>query len=100
SASVEPGIEADTGALRQVLRKPCAGLGLRDLYDLEDGRIHLIGRLERIAPIHEQSGFAGSDDGEAGRTVEAREPRQTLGGGWHILAHVLVGSRDENGFDA
>ena len=98
-ACVQARIETNACAFGKLCRQPLPRLGLWDLHDLEDARIHLIGGLEGVAAVHEQGGLLGPDDGETCRAREARQPREALGGRGHILSHVLVGARDEYGVD-
>ena len=99
-ARVQARVETDACAFGKLCRQPLPWLGLGDLDDLEDARIHLIGGLQGIAAVHEQGGLLGPDRGETCRASEAGQPREALGGRGHILSHVLVGARDEYGVDA
>src|SRR6478672_581176 len=68
--------------------------------DGEDRRIDLLARLDGVAAVGEQHRLVGGDDGEAGRSAEAGEPAQPLGGGRDIFALELVAARHGIGVEA
>jgi hypothetical protein len=90
---VQPGIEAEPEARRQVLFDPGAGRGLDDIDHSEQGGVSLRRRLQRVAPVCEQHRAVGQHDGKAGRASEAGDIGQPFLARGHIFVLVAVGAR-------
>ena len=62
---------------------------------------HLGARLHRVAAVDEEARpVLAHDAARPADAGEAREPFEALGRGRHVLALVLVGTRDEKGIEA
>ena len=96
---VQPGIEADDGALAAMLHEPVRRLLIRHQQDLETAEVGLLAHLQGVAAVDEKGRRPGANDRGAGRAGEAGQPGQPLGGRRHVLALVLVGAGHEEGVE-
>ncbi len=60
---VQPGIEANDGALGKIGDQPFAELGARNSRKCEDGGIAFLCGLDRIATVHKKGGVLAGDSG-------------------------------------
>ena len=65
------------------------------MADLENLGVDLLRRLQGVAAIDEQRGAVGEHDGKPGGAGEARQPGETLAGGRHVFALMLVRARND-----
>ena len=97
---MEPGVFADTGAVRGWAGEPFGHAGLGDADELPVAAVHLLAHLQGIAPVGEDRGLLGQHRRGARRALEAGEPRQPLRIGADIFAHMLVGQRDDEAVES
>ncbi len=89
---VQPGIVAEGHAGREIFLDPLMRGRLDEVRDFEQRSVDLIARLQGVAAVDEQHGPVEKHDCRAGRSGEAREPREPLFRGRHILVLVRVGA--------
>ena len=93
-------IVADAGGLRRVLRQPGRRRLFGDMQALPQGRVGLLGELQDVATVGEDSGGTGQHDGQPGAAGEAGQPGQAFGGGGDVFAQMLVSPRDDETIEA
>jgi hypothetical protein len=95
---MQPGIVAEPVARREILCDPAIGRHLDQVFNRKDRGIHLIARLQGVAPIDEQHRPMHQDDGDAGGAGKASQPSEPLLRSRHVFVLVAVGARhDEPG---
>ncbi len=97
---VQPGIIAERRARGQVRLQPLVRRRLDPMDDLEQIRVDLFGRLQRVAAVDEQRSAPREHDRDPGRPGEAGQPAQPLVGGGHIFVLVTVGARHDAAVEA
>ncbi len=84
--------------LAQVRLDPLRGGLVGDVTRLKKSGIDLGAGLKRIAPVDENSGLFGQDDGQAGGPGSPRQPLEPPGVGRHPFGLVFVlNGNDETG---
>ncbi len=96
---MQPWIEADDGAGFQMFDNPLGGARARNEDDLKDALIRFRLGLHGIAAVDDERGARLRHDGEPGRTGKSRQPFESLGRQWHVLALVFVGAGNEKRVD-
>ena len=92
---MQPGIEAEAVAGFQVLGDPALRRRLDQQLDRPGLAVDLLGRLQRVAAIHEYRGILRQHHGKPRRAGEAGQPGQPLFGGRDIFVLLLVGARHD-----
>ena len=100
SDGVQPGIKADHRPLANHPRQPIIRIVLRDLKDIEDCNIGLVGRLRGVAPVHEQRGFCRCHDRAPGGTGKSRQPPQPIRRRRYVFPLMLVSARNQHRVNA
>ncbi len=90
---VQPGVVGEPVAAREVLLEPLVGRRLDEVRDLEQRRVHLLARLQGVAPVDEQRRTLHEHDGNARRAGKSGEPFEPLLRRRHIFVLVAVGAR-------
>ncbi len=97
---VQPGIITECRARGQVRLQPFVRRRLDPMHDLEQIRVDLFGRLQRVAAVDEQGSARSEHDRDPGRPGEAGQPAQTLVGRGHIFVLVSVAARHDAAVEA
>src|SRR5690606_20448435 len=92
---VQPGVKANPRSGGTIALRPFARRVVDTAIDLEEGRIGLLTRLNRIASVDEESGAILQDNGGACRPGEGGDPGETFGAGGDVLTLVLISARHE-----
>ena len=90
---VQPRIEAERVALAERALDPLVGRRFDQMHDLEQRRVDLLARLQRVAAVDEQRRTLHQHDRGAGRAGEAGEPGEPLLRSRQIFALVAIGMR-------
>lgn len=96
---MEPRVVADRTAAAEHPFQPFGRLLFGNLKNFEEIGVDLLWSLEDIAAIDEQCRALVRDDGDAGRTGEARQPRQALFARRQKFILVLIAVGNEEAYE-
>jgi hypothetical protein len=94
-ARVQPGIIRQDAARGEVRGDPIFRARRGEGHRGDDARVHLLGGLDRVAPVHHERRLVGEDHRGAGRSGEPCQPGQAFGALGDVLALMLVRTRHD-----
>ena len=83
-------IIANLLALQALLRQPAKRAGVRNAHHLEQRRVGLVARLQRVAPIGKQHGPLRKHEGRAERAGKPAHPGEALIRVWQVFVLIFI----------